>query len=196
MIKNLNRGKQIIFAGYTSNIQSILPAIDCLVVPSMYDDPMPTVMMEASLFRKPIAAFNRGGIGEFVVHGKNGFLAEKGNIKQLASAMYAIARNPKAAAKMGKYSYRRAVNKYGLKRYMYNINTILAELENGNYRGDPCRSGKIVKGSEPAIYYIGKKGKRHILNEKALYNNGLDWSDIITVEDSALQSIPEGKPII
>jgi glycosyltransferase involved in cell wall biosynthesis len=196
LIKRTLRSDEIQFAGYCNNISDLLPAVDCLVVPSTYEDPMPTVMIEASLFRIPIAAFNSGGISEFVISGKNGIVVDKGNINQLASAMGHIAKNPRVAAIFGRYSYKRAVNKYGHKRYIENINDILKEMEIGNYRGDPCRSGRVVKGSGPQIYYIENRKKRYIVNENALYNNGLDESDIIVIDDGILKSIPDSKPML
>lgn len=196
LIKRAERKNEIQFAGYCSDISSILPAADCLVVPSTYEDPMPTVMIEASMFRIPVAAFDSGGIPEFVINEKNGIVVSKGNINQLAAAMCHMAKNPGAAIKMGKYSYNRAVNKYGHKRYIENINDILNEMENGICQGDPCRSGKVVRGADSQIYYIEDKKKRYIVNENALYNNGFDWSDITVVDDRILKTIPDGKPMV
>jgi glycosyltransferase involved in cell wall biosynthesis len=195
LVRKYDRKREIRFTGYSSDLTTILPAIDCLVVPSVYEDPMPTVMMEASLFRKPLVAFNRGGIGEFVINGRNGFLVERDNISKLAAAMCTMGANRSAAMMMGRYGYKRAVNKYGLERYLENINEIIKEVENSRYQSNPLRCGKVVRGSGHEVYYMDRNQKKHIVDEKALFNNGLDWSDITAVEEELLQAIPEGDPI-
>jgi len=48
--------------------------IEVLVVPSLWHDPLPTVIIEALTYGVPVIGSNRGGIPELVEEGRTGFL--------------------------------------------------------------------------------------------------------------------------
>ncbi len=55
--------------------------------------------------------------------------------------------------------------------------------------------GTLVKGSGPQIYLIEKGLRRLIPDLKTVEKLGLNQSNIVTIDDSALKSIPLGSPI-
>lgn len=55
------------------------------------EDSFPLIMIEAAFLGKPVVGFDSGGIKEFVIPGKTGYVADKFNVEQLCAAMNAVA---------------------------------------------------------------------------------------------------------
>jgi glycosyltransferase involved in cell wall biosynthesis len=68
---------EIEFTGWVerARIESLLEACDLLVVPSLWPEPFGLVGPEAGLYGVPVAAFDVGGIADWLVNGVNGYLA-------------------------------------------------------------------------------------------------------------------------
>jgi len=64
-------------------------AADCFVIPSREDN-LPNTVLEAMSCGTPVAGFAAGGIPEMVTNGRNGLLAEPGDIAGLCTALRAI----------------------------------------------------------------------------------------------------------
>jgi glycosyltransferase involved in cell wall biosynthesis len=65
-------------------ISSVFQNIDALVVPSLWYENSPNVILEAFAHQTPVVATNLGGMAELVRHEKNGLLFEPGNAGSLA----------------------------------------------------------------------------------------------------------------
>jgi glycosyltransferase involved in cell wall biosynthesis len=63
------------------------PLVDVVVVPSLWNEPLGTVIMEAMIFGKAVIASNTGGTPEMVVDGENGLLFNPDNPSGLLDAM-------------------------------------------------------------------------------------------------------------
>jgi len=74
----------------------------CVIVPSVWYDNMPNVVLESYACGKPVIASNLGSLPEIVVEGKTGFLFPPGDPDHLASLLRAIAENPALACEMGR----------------------------------------------------------------------------------------------
>jgi len=77
-----------------NQLPTIMGDISAIVIPSVYCEPYPLVMLIALAYRVPPIASNIGGIPEVVKDGFNGFLFEPGNTAQLANIIERIAREP------------------------------------------------------------------------------------------------------
>jgi glycosyltransferase involved in cell wall biosynthesis len=68
---------QIHFTGWVgrSQIDALFAESDLLVLPSLWPEPLALVGLEAARHRLPVAAFDVGGIGEWLTSGRNGYLA-------------------------------------------------------------------------------------------------------------------------
>lgn len=60
---------------------------DLLVLPSVWDDPGPLVGIEAMSFATPVLAFAVGGIGDYVLDGQTGYLADTVSVAGLTAAL-------------------------------------------------------------------------------------------------------------
>ena len=72
----------------------VLSDIDVLVVPSLWTENNPRVIQEAFASKTPVIASNVGGISEFVQHGINGLLFERGNADDLARQLKRLIAEP------------------------------------------------------------------------------------------------------
>lgn len=104
-LKNLTQdlGKSVIFTGEIpfQNLCEVYKACDVFVSPSLYEV-MPTVVIEAMAFAKPVVATNIPGTNEVVRDGKTGILVELGDIRNLADALITILKDEEMAKRMGK----------------------------------------------------------------------------------------------
>lgn len=87
---------RIFFKGSYDNqrVGDILKDIDVLVVPSIWRETGPMVILEAFASKKPVIAPKLGGMAELVRNGENGFLFEPGNVSSLKNMLRFVLENP------------------------------------------------------------------------------------------------------
>lgn len=80
LIAEIGVGEDVIFTGKISPdmLMSAYAACTMFILPSFYEG-LPTVVLEAMAYRKPVVATRTGGTKYVVRHGYNGFLIEYGN---------------------------------------------------------------------------------------------------------------------
>ena len=76
------------------SISKIMEDTSLLVVPSVYPDNYPLVILAALAYRVPVIGSRIGGIPEMIQNGVNGFLFQPGNTDELVSITTKIAREP------------------------------------------------------------------------------------------------------
>jgi len=79
------------FTGWTDDIDSVLARLHLLLVPSMWDEPNPRVILEAFAAGVPVIAFRRGGIPEMIQHGETGLLCD--NPREMAEQAIELLRD-------------------------------------------------------------------------------------------------------
>ena len=67
------------YVGYQENIPALLQELDLLVVPSLLSDPLPTVVLEAMFYEKPVLATRQGGCLEMIEEDISGFFMPLNN---------------------------------------------------------------------------------------------------------------------
>jgi glycosyltransferase involved in cell wall biosynthesis len=77
-----------------AGLASAHQAIDVLVVPSLWHENVPNVVLEAFLHDTPVVASRAGGISEVVADGRGGLLFEPGNARDLATALRRLVDDP------------------------------------------------------------------------------------------------------
>ncbi len=75
------------WVGFTRNVDAELAKIDLFVLPSLFGEGLPMVVLEAMAAGLPIVATRVEGVPEAVVHRKTGLLVDPGSVSQLASAI-------------------------------------------------------------------------------------------------------------
>jgi glycosyltransferase involved in cell wall biosynthesis len=106
-VKKLQRRYEssvITFLGFTPN-EKFFHGIDVLIVPSLWHDPKPLVVLEALAWGKPVLAARRGGIPEVVEEGKTGFLFDPASPGDLTSLIHKFLREPSLIREMAHHCW-------------------------------------------------------------------------------------------
>jgi glycosyltransferase involved in cell wall biosynthesis len=103
------------FAGYQDKPQKYLAAMDLFALSSASEG-MPLSVLEAWAARKPVVAFQVGGLPEIIEQRRNGILVPAGHETELAAAMLEVISNPKFAAELATEGRRRVETEYNLAR--------------------------------------------------------------------------------
>jgi glycosyltransferase involved in cell wall biosynthesis len=81
--------------------------VDIVIIPSIWDDPMPRIVLEAFTRGLPVIASRRGGIGELVTHGQTGYLFDPMQAGELEAALVQGLANADGLAQVGADGRRR-----------------------------------------------------------------------------------------
>lgn len=95
LIKTYNLEKHVLYLGRVKReyLPWVYSMADVIAVPSLWQDPCPTVVLEAMSCGRPVVAYNVGGIPEIIKNNVTGFIVEKGNINMLKIALEKCLRN-------------------------------------------------------------------------------------------------------
>ena len=75
----------------------VLNDIAVVVVPSLFPDPLPTVVLEAMSMARIVVAAEVGGVPEMISHGLNGYLFPEGDVTRLRSVLVSVLAEPDPA---------------------------------------------------------------------------------------------------
>lgn len=89
-LRALAQGKSIDFVGYVDPIK-FFEDVDIAVVPSIWEEALGNVAVEASSLGRPVIASKRGGLPEIVRHNVNGLLVDPDEPDTLGVAMRKLA---------------------------------------------------------------------------------------------------------
>lgn len=98
--------------GRRSDILAILAISDIFVLPSIYREGIPRVLLEAAAMKLPIVTTNSPGCKEVVENGVNGFLISAHDTKALSNAISRLVKAPELCRRFGQASQRRAVERF------------------------------------------------------------------------------------
>jgi len=92
-LRNKYKAPAIKFVGFVQP-QEFFSDVDVLVVPSLWHDPLPTVIIEAYAHGVPVIGSIRGGIPELVEEGNTGFLFDPNRPDDLTTKMRRLIDKP------------------------------------------------------------------------------------------------------
>jgi glycosyltransferase involved in cell wall biosynthesis len=95
-------GSSLVYVGQKprAEVMELMKAATVLLIPSLWYEGFPMVMVEALSFGLPIIASRIGGLPEIVQHGESGLLFEAGNPASLLGAMQLFAGDPERVSIM------------------------------------------------------------------------------------------------
>lgn len=94
-------GSRTDFLGYISNVPDFLQRCEFLVVPSLFNDPSPNVVVEAKQAGRAVIGYPRGGIPELIEHEVDGLICEDASVDALAKCIRQYLENPQLAETHG-----------------------------------------------------------------------------------------------
>jgi glycosyltransferase involved in cell wall biosynthesis len=90
LAERLDLAEAIDWIGFTRNVNRELAKINVLVLPSLFGEGLPMVVLEAMAAGLPVVASRVEGVPEAVVHRETGLLVEAGSVSQLARCIEEI----------------------------------------------------------------------------------------------------------
>lgn len=87
LAEKLDLAPAIDWIGFTRNVNRELTKIDLFVLPSLFGEGLPMVILEAMAAGLPVVASRVEGVPEAVVHRETGLLVEPGSVSQLAATI-------------------------------------------------------------------------------------------------------------
>jgi glycosyltransferase involved in cell wall biosynthesis len=124
-VRQAAAGMPVEFAGWVTDVYAAMSNLDLLLVPSVWPEPNPRVVLEAFAAGLPVIAFHAGGLPEIVEDGRTGFLCE--NVEEMARLSIELLQGDQARLECistaARESWRR---RFTLERWQQQI---LAEIE-------------------------------------------------------------------
>ncbi|HZX15043.1 MAG TPA: glycosyltransferase family 4 protein [Thermodesulfobacteriota bacterium] len=108
------------FTGWISpnKVPELINKATVVVIPSRYREPFAIVAVEAAQMARPVIATRIGGLTESVIHKQTGLLFEMENVQGLFEAISFILDHPDTAMRMGHNGRARALDIFGLEKYV------------------------------------------------------------------------------
>lgn len=136
-LENLVKNEpSIIMSGFVpyEKLNTIYNLADCIITPSIWNDPAPMVNIEALACGKPIITTNRGGIPEYVDNRCSILLAPLNNdfIEQLKNAMMTVYSDENLRKAMSEHALKKSTQ-FNEKKYFEDFTNLLNDIgENHN----------------------------------------------------------------
>lgn len=114
--KELGIDNCVMSSGWVSGdtLKAAFLSSDVILVPSLYPDPFPTVVLEAMACKKPVVGTCFGGTPEIVKDGETGYLVSPFEVELFAEKICTLLRDESLAKKMGDKSYKRVCRDFTL----------------------------------------------------------------------------------
>jgi glycosyltransferase involved in cell wall biosynthesis len=121
---------RIRWAGFRTDVDSILAGCDALVHPSL-DDAFPTVLLEAMAAELPVIATRVGGIPEIVTEGETGLLVPPADANALASAIRTLLADRERMRRMGDRGRDDAMSRFSTAAWVSRLDALYQDVLKG-----------------------------------------------------------------
>jgi glycosyltransferase involved in cell wall biosynthesis len=125
----LGISNDVIFTGWREDVLDLLKAMDIFVLPSIYPEPFPRTLLEASALKKPIVATKVGGVMEIVKDGHTGVLVSPSNHYELASAIISLLENRDKAEELAVNARKFLEGNFTIEKHVREITNLYLELK-------------------------------------------------------------------
>ncbi len=127
--KKLNVSDCIEFWGKKEGLEKILPQMDLLLAPSVWEG-LGINILEAQSVGLPVLASNTGGIREIITHKKTGLLFLSKNPESIFKAVDLLLADPELSEQMVKNAYAKVREKFNLEKMVRAYENLYFELIN------------------------------------------------------------------
>jgi glycosyltransferase involved in cell wall biosynthesis len=86
-MKTLGLERNVSFFPFTDEPNYVFERLDITVLPSLFKEGLPNVLLESMSMGVPVVSSNIGGVSEIVIDGETGYMVEPGNKSALADAL-------------------------------------------------------------------------------------------------------------
>jgi glycosyltransferase involved in cell wall biosynthesis len=129
-VLNNNLSNNVSFTGpkWGSELDNYIRNCKFVIIPSIWNDPNPLVVLQSYLFGKPVIGSDIGGISDQIDHNSTGYLFPAGNITLLAESIKELYSDDNLIIKMGKNAEIKAKTIYSPDRYYKKTMKIFTKL--------------------------------------------------------------------
>lgn len=120
----------VAFVGFRNDIPEILSQSDLMVLPSLFGEGLPMVILEAMAMGVAVVASRAEGIPEIIVDGKNGFLVEPGDSVQLSDKIIQLIGDPALLQGVGQSAQEKIFREMNLHHYARQIERVYQDVLN------------------------------------------------------------------
>ncbi|MES2817987.1 MAG: glycosyltransferase family 4 protein [Pseudomonadota bacterium] len=115
---------------------------DLFVLPSVWDDPGPLVGIEAMSFETPVLAFAVGGIPDYVLDDRTGFLADAVSVAALAQALQRAMEQAERLPALGQAARAQVAQYHSRHQHIDQLQQLYAQLATGT-TGQAAKAGSL-----------------------------------------------------
>lgn len=120
--------ERVEWRGFERDRDAMYRNCDIVVVPSRFDDPFPTTVLEAGAYGLPVVGTRRGGIPEQIEDAVTGYLVADGAPDELASRLEALLASRELRERLGENARRRVTDHHQshhmVDRFIESVNTV------------------------------------------------------------------------
>lgn len=128
IVLNSKFKNNFIVSDFRKDTPNLYSLFDIFVLPSIKPDPLPTVVLEAMASGVPIVGYKHGGICEMVIDGRNGLLAEVGNVEDLAEKIKVLVENKKMRKEIGVANIKRQRANFSVSNYIVSFERLYGAI--------------------------------------------------------------------
>lgn len=118
----------VVFAGMRTDVPAVLRGSEVVLLPSIYGENLPTVLMEAGGCARPVVASDVGGISDIVADGSTGLLVEPGDPTAIAAALLRLLDDPELGAQLGGHGRRRMERRFDARGWAENLRGLYEQV--------------------------------------------------------------------
>ena len=116
--------QDVVFLGFVAQIKNFMESIDIFVLPSMYEGAA-NVILEAMAACKPVVAFHVSSNSELIQHERTGFLAQAGNVQDMAAHVNNLVQNPELRIAFGQQARTRIEEHFTMERMIAELAALI-----------------------------------------------------------------------
>ncbi|MBW7474528.1 glycosyltransferase family 4 protein [Paenibacillus oenotherae] len=176
---------------FEEQIETIYPAMDIVVVPSLTSEGFGMTALEGMVFGKPIVVYGSGGLAEIAgATGNEEYAAPTGDVEGLFSRVCKLLGDERNLLAVGERNAATATQVFGVAAYREKLRNFVAGLALHGYA--PPR---LVRGTGPTVYLFQEGMLRPFGTEKAFLDAGHRFEEVRGVPDEWIAALPQGVPI-
>lgn len=119
---------RFLFAGLRSDMAEVVADADMVVHASIWEDPLPTVVIEAMAMGKPIVASDVGGVRELIEDGVSGRILPAGDVPALRDELLRLLGDPDLRRRLGGEARQRFLERFTVDRYMGRLESLYEDV--------------------------------------------------------------------
>lgn len=149
-VAELGLGGSVVFAGMRSDVVEIMRGSDVVLLPSIFGENLPTVLMEAGGCGRPVVASDVGGIADIVVDGETGLLTRPADPRSIAAAIVRLLDDESLRERLGRAARARMEQHFDARTWAANLLSLYREVGQRDGRGWRRRAAASFDRRRPA----------------------------------------------